>query len=121
LLCTPSSVVANDQVELQLGGFLQLGFSFGHNITAGQTYGKSYCRDNTLTVVAGRHSSDAMAIGFKNAVEAMRTTNWGGSGQDCASPSQLNFYVEVNVTFTQVSTHQMRHQMRQRGRANCAL
>ncbi len=80
----------------------------GHNITAGQTYGTSFCRDNSLTVVAGRHSSDAMAIGFKNAVEAMMTTNWGGSGQHCVSPSQLNFYVEVNVTFTQVSTEDRR-------------
>ena len=74
----------------------------GHDIASQSTYGSLFCSDNMLTVVAGNDYSDTeVADNFKKNVQAMMVTNWGGSGQDCASPKSLNFYVEVNVTFTQ--------------------
>jgi hypothetical protein len=74
----------------------------GHDIAPQNTYGSLFCSDNVLTVVAGNdHSSGLVADNFLHSVTAKLATNYGGSYPDCFSPKKLNFYVEVNVTFTQ--------------------
>jgi hypothetical protein len=82
-----------------------------HGITPGQTYVGLVCGDNVLEVVAGRENSPIVAAGFEQGIDAdkMFTTS------DCCcqgSPKELNFYVEVNITFTMGSEDMGTHTLR---------
>jgi hypothetical protein len=75
-----------------------------HEITTEQTFGGMICSDSVLQVYAGRKNSVKVATAFFEGVlpnEAYMTTMDDYWPPDCPlRPKELNFYVEVSVTFT---------------------
>jgi hypothetical protein len=76
-----------------------------HEITTKMPFGGIVCIDNTLNVVAGRKNSVDVSRAFFKGVplnSALMTTfaDWGIPAPNCPPrPVELNFYVEVDVTF----------------------
>jgi hypothetical protein len=87
-----------------------------HEITNKQPYDGILCNDNVLSVLAGRKSSVDVATAFFNGVPsngAYMTTFDAYFPPNCApEPKELNFYVEVGVTFTRGSQNMGTHTLR---------
>jgi hypothetical protein len=87
-----------------------------YEITTGQPYDRNSCSDNVLSVRAERKNSVKVATDFFEGVPAdvaYMTSAFDDQWPDCpARPKELNFYVEVDVTFTlgpqNMGTHTLR-------------
>ena len=104
---------ANELNFLEPGGqYVSIKCSeIAHEITQGQQYLGLTCGDNVLTVIAGRENSPDVAMGFEHGIDA--TQMFSTADACCAgSPKELNFYVEVNMTFTVGSTDVGTHTLR---------
>jgi hypothetical protein len=87
-----------------------------YEITTGQTYDGISCSDNVLSVRADHKNSVEVATAFFEGVPAdvaYTSSCLDSRGPDCpARPKELNFYVEVDVTFTLDSQNMGTHTLR---------
>jgi hypothetical protein len=84
-----------------------------HGITQGQTYVGVVCGADVLAVIAGRENSADMAYDFEKGIEMFTTIDdCSGEQTGVGFPQELNFYVEVDITFMMGSKDMGTHTLR---------